>query len=192
LRDASPHNGTHRVAMTDFKFPGSGISYRTGMWDILQGQHCDEDRIISEIAALGDPVRRTVLQGGYGSDDLSQSIDRMFSELGQFPDFKTLAAIVLLLEWANALQNHDLWNSFCGLYRHMIPDFIFRDQVPFHEEVFDAIDRYAKIRTFPKLNERIDTFRRWTEELPRYQTMVGNLKKAEKLCFERLPKEFRG
>ena len=192
LRDAVPHNGRDRVALVDEKYLGSSIYHRTAMWNVLDGATLATEEITVHIAKLDDPVRTIVLAGGYKSQEGDRDFDRVLSELEQFPDFETLACIVLMLAWSDNLHNLQLWNDLCRFYRHMIPAFIERDDIPFYEDVFDAVDAYACTRGLTKLNVREDRFECWRNQIPRFETMKLTAAKQDLEYFERMPKSYRG
>lgn len=192
LRDAVPHAGRDRVALFDAQYPGSAIYHRTAMWNVLDGKTLNINEITGQIAKLGDPTRTIVLAGGYRSGVGDRDFDRVLSELEQFPDFETLACIVLMLAWSENLHNLKLWNDLCQFYRHMIPAFIARDEIPFHGEVFDMIDAYARTRILAKLNVRDDHFEDWRDQLLRLQEMLDEEQELHRNYHAAVPKTFVG
>lgn len=191
-RDATSQNGRDRVALVEQDCPGSAIYHRSAIWTVLSGSILTIDELVVEIEALGGAIQSIVLAGD-GSRSLGgSSIGRLFANLEQLPDFKTLSALILMLAWADQLQNVALWNTLGDFYRHMIPAFIERGEIPFYDEVFDAVDDYARTREFTKLNVRHDRFTSWREQLPRCQQMIEDQEELERLEFALTPRTFIG
>jgi len=192
LRDAVPHGGRDRVALVDARYPGFAIYHRIAMWNLLDGAMLTNDEIVRQIANLDDPVRTIVLAGGYRSPEGDREFDRVCSELEEFPEFRSLACIVLMLAWADNLHNLGLWNALCGLYRHMIPAFIEQGGIPFHEEVFDAVDAFARERELTKLNVREDRFEDWRHQLPRLKKILEEQEYLRLSYYESMPRILEG
>ena len=154
------------------------------MWRVLEGGHLSVAGAKCALTLLGEPIPTIFGGGGLTGQEGSRPIDDVFCELEQFPVFESLAAVIIMLALADDIQNIDLWNNFCRFYRHMIPSFIDRGQIPFHEEIFDVVDLFARERVFVHLDDREDRLVSWRDELPRCDEMIA----ARRAYFESMPK----
>ena len=190
LRDATNYAGRNRVALVEARFPGTAAIFYSPMWDYLAGEDLSVQQVIAGISIIGDPVATIILAGGFSDrvDETPRHIDAVFDDLETFPDFDMLTALVLMLAWADKLQNVDFWNSICAFYKHMVPYLIERGDIPFYEDVFDAIDQVARVRVFARLNVREDTFEGWREQIHRYDQLVLETAEEAKSYFDNMPK----
>ena len=145
-----------RIQKVEKLVPGSSSVFSLPFWRVLKREQLSLEEIICSIDAWGDPTRTILLAGGYEKigfpGEYPRSYEEVLSQLKEFPTFETLQAIVLLLAWADAIRGPALWNSTCDFYRYMIPHFIIRAHVPCHEDLFDVVDDFARIREYPKAN----------------------------------------
>lgn len=162
------------VATLDTRFPGCVEIFKGTTGQLLMAKPVSHDQLIRAIRVLGDPQRTILLGGGYGTEPSGsigpRTIDDVFGELEQFPEYRTLQAIVYMLAWANRIQNHDTWNSTCLFYHHMIPRIMYFQQVPHFEHIFEAIDAIAPFREI-KANVRRDRHRSWRREIPEFKKL---------------------
>lgn len=162
-------------------FPGTNAIWLSPMWRVLQRKPIDEESVIRGITSLGGVISFVLLKGTIRDfpsfRDPQNGLLNLFRFLSESPDFKTLQAIILLLGWANHIQNHYFWNRICELYRFMIPAFLERDNIPCHEDFLDAVDDIARHREFSSVNVRVETFKSWRDEIPRYHKLVSENEK---------------
>jgi uncharacterized protein (DUF1786 family) len=64
--------------------------------------------------------------------------------------------------------------------------------IPCHADFFDAIDRIALNREFTSANNRMDTFKYWKDELPRYQRMKAEREQKVQEHWDSMPKHLIG
>lgn len=173
-----------RIQKVDELVPGSSSVFSLPFWQVLKGEQLPLEEVIGSIDALGDPTRTILLAGGYEKigfpGEHPRSYKEVLSQLKEFPTFETLQAIVLLLAWADAIRSPALWNSTCDFYRYMISHFIIRAHVPCHQDLFDVVDDFARIREYPKANLCKRRYKSWRGERKRLRRMQRKLLEAEK------------
>jgi hypothetical protein len=174
LRALNWHDPRGNLTELDTRFPECAEIFRGATGQLLMAQPVSQEHLTRAILALGDPQRTILLGGGYGTGQSGstrgQTLDDVLVELGEFPEYRTLQAIVYLLAWADQLQNHDTWNSTCLFYRHMIPRIMHFQQVPHYEHIFDAIDAIAPFREF-SANVRRERYTSWKYEISKFKKL---------------------
>jgi hypothetical protein len=158
--------GRERVARVEARFPGTARILNSPALHILKGTKPSSDNVKMAIRDVGDPFNRILLEGGYEENDGDRETERVFQELSLFPSFKLVETVILLLAWADDLGLSEFWNYICHFYRFMIPELIRSGNIPFHEELFDAVDQLAQVREFKSTNQREDVFQSWRETRP--------------------------
>jgi hypothetical protein len=158
--------GRERVAKVEVKFPGTACILYSPALDILKGAKFSSDNVRIAIQEVGDPFKTILLEGGYQEHEGDRETEQVFQELSLFPCFKLVETIILLLAWADDLGQQEFWNYIRQFYRFMIPELVRSGNIPFHEELFDAVDQLAQIREFRSPNRREDVFQSWRETRP--------------------------
>ena len=80
------------------------------------------------------------------------------------PVFDRLKIIVVLLAWANAKENHNLWNELCDYYQALIPSVVLEDDISVRFKILDAVDSYALKRKFIGLNKMVSIKGHWRNQ----------------------------
>ncbi len=55
----------------------------------------------------------------------------------------------------------------------MIPEFLLHDNIPCHADFLTAVDQIALRREFTSVNVRVEAFKSWRDELPRYWQLAS-------------------
>lgn len=156
---ALPRNGMDDVRRAEACFPGTERFYTSGIWHVLRGGRLTLDECHWEIVRQSPEIgfehyiarAPSVLPGMSPRPGLHVFANaRTESEIVELvktcPTYDGLQALILLIALAESAQNRLLRNMLCITYREMLPAFIERQAVPFHEEVFDRVDLISRFR----------------------------------------------
>ena len=177
-KDLSGQGIIHKVEQ---KYPGSSKIFNALFWLPLKGKRLTQEEITGELDNFRDEFSYAP-EPMLTIDYWRTEIDRTNSSPAElFIDFIgvydcediTLQAVVLMLAWADTLDHHDTWNFTCDAYRELLPTLIIGIDWPFKNEIFDAVDQYARKRSFPNGIRRIDSFKSWRSEIPKLQLLLG-------------------
>jgi hypothetical protein len=183
------------VSRLDKRFAGCAEIFRGTTGQLLMEKPVTQTDLLRAIRALDDPHRTILLAGGYGPGPSGstgvRTIDDVLIELEQFPEYRTIQAIVYLLAWADRVQNHDTWNSTCLFYRRLIPKIMYFQQVPHYNHIFDAIDAIAPFREFTA-NVRRERYSRWKLEISEFKKLRKGAAIEIMNVWNETPKHFIG
>ncbi|WP_298195863.1 hypothetical protein [Novosphingobium sp.] len=190
-RAAFPYAGRDRVSLVESKVPMTSWLFWSPAWEVLQRKTLPVDTIVLGIAELRGPPAAILLGYGYpGDGDLT--FEQIANDVLARPSLEGLLGVVLLLGWADALQNYELWNEVCRLYRQLIPRLWEAGDIPFLDELLDAVDGIAATRSFPTVNRREEHFTSWRLEMDRIEEERKSAAAEVAKYWKSLPKYLRG
>jgi hypothetical protein len=169
-------------------FPGTARLFHSPAKTVLKGGQLSQKAAVKGISEIGDPIKRIILQGGYDLASFAPNeggtLEAMFKQLALFPSLGQLEEIILLLGWADAIGNPQLWNYICSFYRFMIPELVRVGDLLFPEELLDLVDEIAQMRTFKSVNYRSDIFQSWRDDKPQHLIREEQLQNEMREYFE--------
>lgn len=147
-------NGFHPVKEVEKAYPHTGRYFFTKMWDILDGKKLGKKAIEKEISLLGTRVNRdrrgfigkVLLEKRFwkrsaSTEDVQSARYSILNDLEAFELFET---IILMLAWADAEGDPELWNETCEFYYYIIPDLVWADDLRLRFELLDIVAEYAQ------------------------------------------------
>jgi len=169
------------IEIVDNEFPGSGRIFHALFWSVLKGKQPTRADIIDELASFRSqfsalPDQTLMVEFFENYDDPKDPLEKVFRHFVGVDDCEdiTFEVIILMMSWAKSdpgLTN--LWNDLCELYRELLPRFMYSIELPFKDELFDAVDEFA-LKRVPE--NRISTktvFKSWRKEIPRFELLLG-------------------
>ena len=147
-------NGFHPVKEVEKAYPHTGRFFFTKMWDILDEKKLGKKAIEKEISILGTRVNRDrrgfigkiLLEKRFwkrsaSTEDVQSARYSILKDLEAFELFET---IILMLAWADAEGDPELWNETCDFYYYIIPDLVWASDLRLRFELLDIVAEYAQ------------------------------------------------
>jgi len=147
-------NGFHPVKVVEKAYPHSGRYFFSKIWDILDGKKLGKKVIEKEISLLGTGVNRdrrgfigkVLLEKRFwkrsaSAEDVQSARYSILKDLETFELFET---IILMLAWADAEGDPELWNETCEFYYYIVPDLVWADDIRLRFELLDIVAEYAQ------------------------------------------------
>jgi len=147
-------NGFHPVKVVEKAYPHTGRFFFTKLWDILEGKKLGKKAIEKEISFLGTRLNRdrrgfigkVLLEKRFwkrsaSTEDVQSARYSILKNLEAFEIFET---IILMLAWADAEGDPDLWNEICEFYYYVIPELVWADRLRLRFELLDIVAEYAQ------------------------------------------------
>lgn len=87
-----------------------------------------------------------------------------YSILKDLETFELFETIILLLAWADAEGDPDLWNETCDFYYYIIPDLVLADDIRLRFELLDIVAEYAQKQQKVPYRKPLLSKHRWREQ----------------------------
>ena len=147
-------NGFHPVKEVEKAYPHTGRYFFTKIWDILDEKKLDKKAIEKEISLQGMRVNRdrrgfigkVLLEKRFWkrSADIDKIQSARYSILKNLEVFEQIETVVLMLAWADAEGDPELWNEICEFFYYIIPDLVWDDGIRVRFDLLDIIVEYAQ------------------------------------------------
>lgn len=167
-------NNFHPVKEIEKAYSHTGRYFFTKMWDILDGKKLGKKVIEKEISLLGMRVNRdrrgfigkVLLEKRFWkrSADIEQVQSARYSILKDLGAFEQIETVVLMLAWADAEGDPELWNETCEFFYYIIPDLVWAENIRLRFDLLDIIAEYAQKQQKVPYREPILSKYLWREQ----------------------------
>lgn len=176
-------NGFHPVKAVEKAYPHTGRYFFTKMWDILDGKKLGKNAIEKEISLLGTRVNRdrrgfigkVLLEKRFWKRSASTKDvqSARYSILNDLEAFELFETIILMLAWADAEGDPELWNETCEFYYYIILDLVWADDIRLRFELLDIVAEYAQKQQKVPYRKPILSKHLWREQTDILQSKLS-------------------